>query len=535
MKKIFANTILIFGLLALLFINACKDVDPIIEELNYDRAFTPRAFKAQISSITTLTLTWAEVKNVDHYVVEIYQGTEFVAGNLIATIDTLTTTYAYTLPAGDTQFSARIKTVSSIEGVDDSKWTSVSFVSGKENLFTSYNLIMTGIGNITVNWTPGKTVTHLAFIKNSVETQYAITAGEAAAGSKNLTGVPNGGYEIKIMNGEFSRGKQNYVIEGDAVLASGGDLKTAIKALGSGQVLLVESGTFGFVAQDTIKKNIKIRGMNPTSLPTIYPAAGASNTNGMFMIAATATDSIVFQNVKLTGYINNDGGTSGVVTGVFDQGTATACACAITKVKFDGCILEHQGRHVIRLRGTVTQSITNFEINNCIISDFGSNNAGYGIINANNATASIANIKITNSTIYNTQCGLLVYGASLGCQSVVIDNCTCDQTMLAATRYLVDFGTSATSSAGTVNISDCIFGTTNAGANGVRQNLMTLSISGSYYTSGFVNAANSITSSMTSYPGASSALWTNPTGGVFTFLDQNFAGKNSAGDPRWKP
>ena len=534
MRKILANTLLITGLLALLIINACKDnIDPIIEELNFDRAFTPRGLNAHISSITTLTLNWVETDNTDHYVVEIYLGTEFTEGNFISTTNVTSTSLVYSLPSGDTQFSARVKSVSSLEGVNDSKWVAISFTSGKENLFTGYNLTMTGIGALTVKWAPGKAVTKLVFIDNGVETSFDITAEEATAGSKSLTSVSNGYYEIRIMNGTFVRGSQYYAVEGDAVLANGGDLATSISGLSAGQVLLVESGAaFSFTAPLTITNSIKIKGMNTTSLPTIYPATGASSTNGMFIIGAT--DSIVFQNIKLTGYINNDGGTSGMVTGVFDQGTANACA--ITKVKFDGCVLEHQGRHVIRLRGTATQTINTLEINDCIISDFGSNSSSYGIINANNAAASIANIKITNSTVYNTQCGLLVYGASLGCQSVIVDNCTCDQTMLSGTaRFLIDFGTNATSSSGTITISDCIFGTTGAAANGVRENLMTLSVSGSHYTSGFVNVANSITSSMTAYAGSSSALWTDPAGGIFTFLDQGFTGKNTAGDPRWRP
>jgi len=38
---------------------------------------------------------------------------------------------------------------------------------------------------------------------------------------------------------------------------------------------------------------------------------------------------------------------------------------------------------------------------------------------------------------------------------------------------------------------------------------------------------------MTSYSGASSALWNDPLNGVFTLKDAAFAGKGIAGDPRW--
>jgi hypothetical protein len=105
----------------------------------------------------------------------------------------------------------------------------------------------------------------------------------------------------------------------------------------------------------------------------------------------------------------------------------------------------------------------------------------------------------------------------------------------ATARYFIDFGTTGNLSNGTLTISDCIFGQTSAIANGVRNSQMVLTVTGSYYTADFVNVSGSIATSMTTYAGASTALWTNPASGIFTFLDANFAGKATAGDPRWKP
>ena len=88
MKKIFINTGLIPGLFTMLCFNACKEIiDPVVEELDFDRAFTPVGLNAQISKITTVTLNWIAEKNADHYVVEIYQGTDFIPASLIHTAD----------------------------------------------------------------------------------------------------------------------------------------------------------------------------------------------------------------------------------------------------------------------------------------------------------------------------------------------------------------------------------------------------------------------------------------------------------------
>jgi hypothetical protein len=63
-----------------------------------------------------------------------------------------------------------------------------------------------------------------------------------------------------------------------------------------------------------------------------------------------------------------------------------------------------------------------------------------------------------------------------------------------------------------------------------------MTYSGSYYTSDFNDGTTfPIKSSLIAYAGASSALWTDPLNGIFTFLDANFAGKATAGDPKWKP
>ncbi|MCK7541669.1 MAG: hypothetical protein MZV63_67675 [Marinilabiliales bacterium] len=55
------------------------------------------------------------------------------------------------------------------------------------------------------------------------EIKYPISAGELAAGVKSLTGVPNASYEVRLMNTTFSRGSVNLVIEGDILLAPGGN------------------------------------------------------------------------------------------------------------------------------------------------------------------------------------------------------------------------------------------------------------------------------------------------------------------------
>jgi len=539
MKRIFINIGIIPGLFTMLFLTACKEkIDPIVDELNFSRSFTPTGLTAQISKITTVTLNWTAVKNVDHYVVEIYQGTDFIPASSVYTADIAgdLTTYTYVLPAGDTQFTARLKCVSSLDGVAESKWISAGFKSDPENLFTGFKSEMTGISTCTVRWLPGSTATALVFDNGPAETSYPLTAGEIATGVKSLSSIPNGKYEIRLMNSTFVRGRTNIFLEGDVLLAAGGDLAAAIDGATSGNVILLPQGeNFAFAGNKTINKSIKIRAINNQNPPTLYVTSGASTTAPMFLIdpSMILTDSIVFQNLVMTGYINNNVA-EGMITGVYDQGTSNACN--IGTLKFKSCVLKNFSRHLVRLRGTATQIINNIEIDGCIMYDyaFGSN---YGVINSSAATGTINNIKITNSTICYIRGAIISYSNGKACQGITIKNCTFNQlAMDAATgRYLIDLN--ATTGTGEITISNCLFGSTSTLANGIRPNTMTMSITGSYYTSDFNDGTTfPIKSYLTAYANESTALWTDPvTTYDFHFLDTGFEGKSSAGDPRWKP
>jgi hypothetical protein len=328
------------------------------------------------------------------------------------------------------------------------------------------------------------------------------------------------------------RGKTSIFLEGDVLLPPGGNLTAALDAMPSGGVLILTNGEkYGLTEVDTVTASIKIRGIYPENRPIIYLPTGGGNH--MFDIGAgmTLADSLVFENVDISCYYDDAGVTRH--RGVIDQ---ELNAFTIGAIKFNNCIIRNSGRSAIRLRGfTGGQVINNVEFNNCIMYDFAFD-SHYGVLNGA-TTGNFINIKFINTTVYNIRGGIINYGSGAGCMSVIVDNCTFDRTSMdaASGRYFIDFGTTGNHSNGTLTISDCIFGQTSAIANGVRNNQMVLTVAGSYYTADFVNVSGSIAPSMTSYAGASTALWTNPASGIFTFLDANFAGKATAGDPRWKP
>lgn len=535
MKKIIVYTALFAGLIASLVFPGCKeDIDPVVEELEFSRAFSPVGLDAVISNTRTVTLTWSSVKNAEKYLLEIYDG-ETAPANLVHSAEVPATgdnqvTFTYILPAGDTRFWARIKAVSSVQGVEESKWSQASFRTDPENLFNGFDTYMSAMNACIVQWEPGATATSLLFVSGGTQLPYTLSAEDLALGGRQVTGLPNGVYEVRLMNGNFVRGRTSVIIEGDVLVDPGGDLKAALDALPSGGVILLVNGaSYPLSEVDTVRTSTKIRGILPDDLPKIYLVTGGGNHMFDIGTAMTLSDSLVFENVDIS-CAYDDGATKH--RGVIDQ---ESDAFSIGAVRFRNCIIRNSGRSAIRLRGNAAgQVINNVEFLNCVMYDFAFD-SHYGVLNGA-ATGNFINIKFVNSTIYKLRGGIINYGSGAGCQSVVVDNCTFNETTMdaASSRYFIDFGTSNTST-GTIAISDCIFGQTVDRANGIRPGSMTLTISGSYYTTDFYDGTTApVKQLMTAYSGASVGLWTDPAGGDFTFLDGNFAGVLTAGAPRWK-
>lgn len=533
MNKIIIKTGLFAGLITMILVTACKEqIDPVVENLDFSRAFSPVGIEAIISKTTTVTITWTSVKNADHYILEIYDGAT-ASGTLVHSAEVSPTeqsqvSYTYVLPAGDTQFSARIKAVSTIQGVDESKWSVIAFRTDPENLFQGYDTYMSAMNGCIVQWKPGAAATSLLLVNGGTELPFTLSAEDLGLGGRQLTGLPNGVYEVRLMNGNFIRGRTHVVIEGDVLVEPGGDLKAALDALPAGGVVLLVNGTsYPLSEVDTVRTSTKIRGILPGDLPKIYLVTDGGNHMFDIGTAMTASDSLVFENVDIS-CAYDDGAIKH--RGVIDQ---EGDAFTIGAIKFRNCIIRNSGRSAIRLRGNAAgQVINNVEFLNCVMYDFAFD-SHYGVLNGA-ATGNFINIKFINCTVYKLRGGIINYGNGAGCQSVVVDNCTFNETCIdsGSSRFFIDFGTNNTST-GTLTISDCILGQTVDRANGVRPGAMTMTITGSFYTSDFYDGTGPVKNLMEAYAGASTALWTDPAGGDFSFQDKSFKGIGLAGAPRW--
>jgi hypothetical protein len=512
---------------------SCKEDEVIQTELPY--LFRPIDFKVETSK-TKATISWAKVDSAVSYTIQISQDSlEFT--DIIIT-ETITESPYIVELAGDTRYSVRIK-ANAGDPAKDSKYNDkLTFKTPPENLFESYYSAMNEQNSAEIKWLPNQAVTQLVFkTSGASDLIYTITAEEKLAGKKSCTNLPNATYNVELYNGQFLRGTNTVVIEGDYFLNKGDNLLTVLGSITGSAVVVLKPGVYSLGATEyQITNSIKIKGLFRDSTVTLC-MDGASSSGKMFNINTTSRlDFIRFENIEFSGY--NGGGTSGTKYAYLINQSA---ACEVGEFSFSNCTIRNLGNTPFRLQNaTGTKKIENLIFNGCTIFDIGYASV-YAIVNSNVVTGIVDNIKFTNSTIYN-YAGSLIVHTSIGSNSVLVENCTFNEITTSGTgtsiRYIIDYN--AQTVAAGISIRNCIFGSSPRPYNaGIRASAGTTStISGSYFTTDYNdnNGATpySIIGSLTAYPGASDALFEAPLTGNFKIKDAGFAGKKTAGALKWR-
>jgi hypothetical protein len=388
--------------------------------------------------------------------------------------------------------------------------------------------------SVKVSWTnEGATVTSIRILlafDSSVVATAAVNGTDIANAYKVVAGLNSATpYIIFLYSGTTVRGWANFTTKAPLV-GSLIDLRgitgvptilmDTVPDVASGSIIILKRGeqynisttvnlnkTLTFIAGDDL--------LNPTK-PLLY---FTSNFN---ITAGSNIDSIVFNGLEL----KSDNFTSRYV---FNINTA----CNIGKLKFENC-------NARIFRGVVrTQSqpsiIGSLEMNNCIADSI----RDYGVFNIDVATSRADVIKMTNTTVFNAQKIITSRNNSV---SVLVENCTFDQAPLGGgSNYYIDYNTGASNNVTNgITVNNCIFGT-GWGNNGVftvrdvRANAATnINASNNFRTSDHVSAGNDLPS-IVPIASSSTQLWQSPLTGNFKIIDNTFSGRNTSGDPRWRP
>ena len=407
-KHIFLG--ILAGLFSLAFVACDDNIDPLVEELEFERVFSPTGLTARIRNLTTIELTWNIRDDADHYVVE-FSEDSLVFASIVRTVEVLPDE----LPLretfdGETRYSARVKGVSN-SGVEDSKWSAVTIKTDAENIFLAIQDGDIDATVATLRWTPNSEVTN--FIINPGNTSRAITADEKAAGVATIEGLTGDTeYTVTLMKGTKQRGSVIFTTLIDVGNATRvyptDDLSAVIAAAAPGDVLVLYPGDYTvYSGLITIDKSITIRGLYPYDKPKVHIQFNIENAaqavelidldmNGdgtLSDVARFNTAGVTFGYLKITGCNIHD------FTRSFVAGNV---ASTIESVIIDNCVLTNvltSGGDFLDFRTTYLTdlSVTNSTFNNCAPGrDFVRMDAASGF----SGTGLNSNVLIDHCTLY---------------------------------------------------------------------------------------------------------------------------------------
>jgi uncharacterized protein YjdB len=315
----------------------------------------------------------------------------------------------------------------------------------------------------------------------------------------------------------------------EVTLALGADLKGAMTA-NAGKIIVLPSGYTGAFNSASIPAGgIWIKGeANAAVKPKLTNAGLTLNGRTSGEIARFENVEIVGSGFTQGGYFINEGGSNNV-----DMGELSFINCRITEF----------GRSIVRFQG-VTQRIGLLKFDNCVLENCsGQPSQDYYVIQSTVANLGFPDIRITNSTFSNVYVGIANVSGGSGqpaAGNLLIENSTfykvtgSNSTPPNTGRYFIEAGNN-----GPVNITinNSIFGSVRGvgSENGIRMNAAgTLTGTNNYTTNDWVIVAGSQPPSATNYAGTCADLFAAPDAGDFHFKDGGFAGKSTAGDPRWR-
>lgn len=521
----------------------CKKDD---ETLQLSRRFAPSTVTGA-SGETSVTVSWpaalfTNLEAVD-YTVEISKDNSFT------TVDYTTTTSALSVVVTDEKLAikqdyyARVKANANDKAADSNWSMSSSFrITGEQFLTTIPSSEIIDVSAI-LRWRANPNLTSIVLTPAPSGTPITLnlTSGDLSTNSKIATGLTQlTTYNAEIFQGTKSKGvtsfKTKASITGTNIIDLTGTtgnpalLKTTLQSNPpSGTVIILRRGEQYLMdasyAFSTSIKIVSALGFG-TNLAIIRPTATFNVT------AAANIDSIVFKDVIIKG------GRAANASYTNDYVMNVNTASTVKLVRLDGCTIKIL-RGIVRGQGTGAGSrFNNYVINNCVLDSIND----FSVVAVSN-TSAFDNIKITNSTFFKSL-KFINHGVAapngVGSQSVLIENCTFNEVVsnLTANNYLIDYN--ANNVTGGITIRNCIFGKTWAAGGtfqqlGFRSGTSTgLNIVNTYSTSDFTFTASPLTGTIT-YSGASTTLFTAPAVGDFTIKDASFAGKLTAGDPRWRP
>ncbi|WP_157499542.1 DUF5123 domain-containing protein [Flavobacterium commune] len=434
--KIFLASLFVVGTLM-----SCTGYnEDVIDMLEVNRAFAPVELTATIRTQTTVELNWTPRDNVDHYVVE------FSADDPnFTTIAKSLEVSASELPLrvqmeGETVYSIRVKAI--VNGLEDSKWTTVTATTLTEQIFLSIIDGDIASKEATLRWVAGSNVTSIVLTPGNIT--HTITATEKANGIATVTGLsPETSYQAVLYNGTKKRGVVTFTTGidiGDGILVkSTDDLLVVIANADSGAKLFLEPGEYKSFGTDGITPSTDI--VLAKSI-TISGIPGKTKPVLRYKVTVNAgTSNVSLLDLELDGRVYNT--TSGLLENITNASVISVTGASSNYGDFiiSGCNIHDYTRALISANASAAR-VNSFTVENSIVTNVNTN-IGADFIDFRNTY--VANVTLKNSTFNKCSASrdFVRIDAATGLSgtgltsNVLIDACTIhNSTMLATNRIL---------------------------------------------------------------------------------------------------
>lgn len=512
---------------------SCLDSEFDVDE-SYNRLFSPVSFETTNETSTTVDFTWKNIPAASYYLIELSLTEDFAEVYKTYGENQEITTNAYTATGltPNTDYWARIKCMST-QGIPESKYPQVITFTTKKLVNVEFSTTVDATW-IRLSWiVPEGSVNNVTKIVLKDAAGAIVKSVEDAAELadntllfENLTALTT--YHWEAYDGATLFDEDDVttlpdVLPGTDIIeidnTTTENINTLIAATTQGNILIkIAAGTtLNVVTEDgsdtgfiiPVGKSVTIKGIvteaNRTNLPIIK----------MKEFNFTQMPSLTLENVHIIG-----SGTqaSYVIKGEADQ-------TQLDKIEIDNCIIENM-RGIFSLRSTspLAPEVT---VNNTTIRDL----KDYGVFQSEaSAGGGYKSIVVTNSTFDGIQYLLRAKNAPTAYNVISFSDCTFNKTVLDG-KYLVDLA-NATQSLTTFEFVNCIFGSAYSGTPKVTKAPTKPTFTNCYKTTDF---APSSMDGVIDYEKSAADLFTDPSSGNFLIKDASFIGKDSAGDPIWRP
>lgn len=345
--------------------------------------------------------------------------------------------------------------------------------------------------------------------------------------------LPATPYIIYLYSGTTIRGWENVttkeplvgnLIDLSEITGRPNILMDTIPFVPNGSTILLSKGAT-YLVNKTLALNKSVTITSNDDLAVTEPAQLLFTSNFTFEANATV-DYVRFINLKM----RSDNYASRYVFNVNNP-------CNVGEISYESCTMG-AFRGLSRFQNQVA-TVGMFKINNCLVDSI----KDYGIANADGANCLIQNISLTNSTFFKTE-RLIVSTKPTGrsVNSILVENCTFNETPIGGTGD-AGIGSAIIDCNGMTFVMPITFKNNIIGPGlkrdntiirGIRPGGGSVDASGNYGTSDFLGTNDPIPN-IVLFAKPSTDLFTDPAVGNFKIKDNTFPGRNTAGDPRWRP